>query len=212
MSLRGRSTADTGPISVIYGLKCMRKIVADQWSNRRRNQTWNGCVTERRSSATREWLGNSFALHQNIAKALVSLKFAFTHRKGLPVRHLRCKFGCCAGCLRWLWRPWVTKILFQALHNSHVDFSRSRDASNSEDCSIRCARPRAFQKTFDHQIWAFGSKVITILLLSICIVTHFSDFDGRIRVKYVQRHAMALYLSVSAANLDNCRELLGLLL
>ena len=101
--------------------------------------------------------------------------------------------------LRWLWRPWLTKISFQALHNSHVDFSRSRDASNSEDCSIRCARRRAFQKAFDHQIWAFGSKVIKILLLSICIVTHFSDFDGRIRVNSRSVHSgvqLACYLNM----------------
>ena len=40
----------------------------------------------------------------------------------------------------------MTESLFRALRTSLVYFSRSRDASNSENCSIKCARSRTFRK------------------------------------------------------------------
>ena len=148
MTLKGSFTAENRAISAIYGSKCKRKIVAFQWSNRRRNWTWNGWVTEHQTSTTGELLENRSPSHRNITETLVTQTFPSAHREGLPVHYLRCNFGCGAGCLRQLGRPWETEITFQALRPSLVDFSRSSPASNSEKCSIRCARPRAFSRKF----------------------------------------------------------------
>ena len=96
---------------------------------------------------------------------VVFRRFPFAHCDGLLVPSLCCKFECSTLCLRWLRRPWVTEIIFGARRASPVEFHGSRDAMASKSCFTSCARPRAFQKAFDHQIWTLSTKVITKILL-----------------------------------------------
>ena len=91
----------------------------------------------------------------SLKHSLLRNLFSFAHLEGFPVCHLRWKFRCCAGCLRWSGGPWVTEIWCQALHTSPVDFSHSRDSSNSKNCSIRCQT-----KSFPESFWSPDLKIL----------------------------------------------------